>query len=868
MASTSQPDTIITIADGWTPEGVYNLDPAPNGPPITGPTALELTAVSAGSIGSGPAAVITAQATLSITAIAAHAAVAAPASGITAGNTATAQAAAGGGIAHAPHMAPTSGVAVTAIPARGALAAPRLAVTESTSSVSIANVPGTPSTLLVAGNQAWGTYYLPTPTIVMWGQDAVSNNGSGTSAIAIGGTSWQVIDGNANVVGSGTMLSSATTITVCSSGVWVGGLTAVPGHYTIVCSNGATGTVAVCIATSNLWQPPAAYNTGIVNGVAFSAWLGSANDRDQYAIQQVGYVVEPSGAAAATQIISNITNDPYYGAGGAPMPPGRSRHIWIAPSEQPNFPTQQPTSTFWGQFATAMVSGGYAGQVWYDLPCNEPENGSWTISEIITYWNACATAILAADPTSHVLGWCSAGIYNNSTIANVAQFLTDITSPISAFTNHMEASDQNLADFVALRQYYGGMKAQFATSGLPNLDYRNTETGIQGGQFGVLQPRREARQRTMVRFVAEQYGWSSQNQYDFEVFDHQGSGSGPHNGLPMYLVDKMSRTNNGNMRAGAYAIHVYNDALFNTSCSPTSIPAKLSFGTAGGMADSMFAGLHYTGFGSNQDVVVLATSGIVSATVTLTVSATGSITYWDGWGVPSTTTVSAGTITIPVNDLLTYVFLPHATTVSVLDTDQGAVTMSAATNLALTATSVVNESGTAVPTVHNGSWAENNSGVTGVSAPYKDAGSPPYTITVTQSSAHTIAGFAIKSPAPAWQPGPTMFGCSITAANVTIDGVQVWSFTDATAVSYSIPSPSNGNSDDPCTRTTWWQQPYGFVYRLPTPISGTVIKLTVTATGYGGQPDLAAADNTNSFSGSGFENHPQQLQLAEFAVFS
>jgi CARDB/Fibronectin type III domain len=745
-------------------------------------------------------------------------------------------------------------------------ATPTIAIAAATTFVApTGGLPPSPATLLVSSAAAiWGVYYLPSPTIQMMGQNS-GHNSSGTAAVAIGASSWQVIspDPKVGVVASGTCSTSASTLTLNSVGNWVSGGAILPGHYTIACNNGATGTFAVGAATSQLWRPPANYTAANGNSppMSFAAVLGSGRDRDLYSVPQVGYTVYSTGAAAGAAIIENIQNDAYYGALGAPLDAARPRPVFIEPNPQPNYPTQNPTPAFWGQLATYMAANGYAG-IWYGLPCNEPESGGWPIADTITYWQACATAILAADSTAKLAGWTSEGLFNAAPLSNLSTFLADCGTQLSAFSNHMEASDQNNGDFLLLRNICQRMQNQFTASGFPHMDYWNTETGIEGGQYGVLQPRREARQRIFLRWVMESFGWSSQKQYDFEVFDHQGSGNLPYNGLPMYLVDKMEGTENGNMRMGAWAVHCFNEALWGTSCSPTNKPALLNFGPTGSVGDSLFMGTHYTS--ASGDRVVLGSNGIPNSTVTLAVSCTGPITYYNGMGVPFTTTVSGGQITVPLDDLLTYVYLPASTTVSVVDTDQGVVAASSKTNLALTAT-VVNEASTAVPLVHDGNWGKNNSALiptgTGLStAPYSDT-TIPASITVTLGSAQSIGWVAYKGPCPAWQ----QFGCGIIGVNITIDGTQYWAFADPTAVSYAIPSPSNGNSDDFCTMTTWWTSPYAMIFQLPTPVTGTVIKFNFTNTGYGGQPDLAASTNSTSHYN---ESDAKRLQLAQVAVMA
>lgn len=709
------------------------------------------------------------------------------------------------------------------------------------------------------GAEAWlGIYYMPSPTVVLQGIDS-SYPVTGTSGvIPIGATAWSVYDGAGTVVGAGTMLSSASVITVVSTGSFVGGGTAKPGFYTVATNSGTnlvvSGTFVICPASSNLWAP-----SGVPTGVTWSfdsigatsqlaAWLGTGPDRDNY----------PFEGANATGITDNRATDQYF---VGPQDAARLRKFRISTDQQATYPTQNPTSTQWGTMASTAVAAGYSG-AYYECPSNEPEFGGWTISETVTYWNACAAAILAADPTAHVMGWVSAGIFAESTLANLAAFLAGATSTVAAFSNHMENSRQNMSNITALRQYFGAIKAQFATSGVPTLDLCLTETGINGGGYGTLMPRRDARQRTVLRFVAESYGWAKENHYDFPIYDHFGSG------LTSYLMDTSNGGNvsacgwYGNLRAGAYALHVMAEALYGTSCSPTNVPVKLNFGATGSLGDSLFAGTHYTS--ANGDRVLLATNGLESATVTLAVSVTGTVTYWDGWGVPSTVTVSGGEITIPVNDLLTYVFLPANSTVSVVDTDQGIVAMSSLTDVAVEpVVKLVNGSGSAVGVVNNGSFAENNSGIAGVSAPYQDA-TVPGTLTLSQFMGGIPCGYAAVGAGNPWQ----TVGYGLLSVSLAVGAITVDSWTCASAVSLAIPSGSVQNSADPCTRTSWWTGAFARAISF-TPTPGSVVTLTATGS-YGGQPDAASSVNvtaSNLIAAPGGEGDAQKLQLSEFAVY-
>jgi hypothetical protein len=659
--------------------------------------------------------------------------------------------------------------------------------------------------------------------VTLQGQSRANN--ASPAAVPIGGTSWQVYDISGMAVGRGTMARSDATITVCSAGQWVGGGAAVPGYYTVATDIGAVGNVAICPANSRLYVPKASGD----QAVAAAAWMGSSPDRDYYSFPQ---------NVNGLSITANLASDPYY---SGPQDSARPRRIWIASSAQGNSPNESPTPAQWGEVAAALTAAGHRG-AWYECPTNEPENGGWSIDSTISYWQACRKAILAADPEANVMGFCSGGIYNNSGLPAVGQFLA--ACPAAAFTNHMENSHENLSNIVALRQYFGALKQQFAASRVPNLELWLTETGINGGLYGVLHPRREARQRTVLRFVCESFGWAKEHAYDFPIWDHHGSGLGT------FLIDSNNGGTNGNMRAGAYALHVMAEALHGTTCSSTNPPAKLSFGPDNSVGDSLFAGLHYTA--TDRDVVVLATNGMESSEVTLEVDTGGPVTWWDGMGVAHSAAVQNGRVTVNVNDLLTYVFLPPGSTVSVAP-----AWFTTRPDL-LHGAGVTNEQKIRVSSVNDGSFSENAQhayGVPRASQPYTSS-MVPGQLSATISRAGT--GFALMTSGPAWQQA----GCSLVSFELKAGGQTVYRYTCPSAVSLEIPSAGNGDTSDLCTLTTWWTSPFAWV--VPCSIPPGDVELVIHQASYGGQPDaLGSANPTNRY----HEGDPQQIQLAEWQIF-
>ncbi|GAB3614210.1 hypothetical protein [Humibacter ginsengisoli] len=663
-----------------------------------------------------------------------------------------------------------------------------------------------------------GIYYVK-PTIKLSGSTTQMNTFKLDQPI--GATSWQVLDAHGARVAHGSMSAGEKSITVCRGGVWKGGAEAVPGHYTVLTNAGrhgvATGSLVLCPPTK-LSMPTSPPEIG--------AWLAVAPDRDLYSFQ-------PGKSA---DIVAALKGDPYF---ASPQDPARPRRVWVAPQPQAQAPTASPTAQEWGDLAATLKAAGHSG-AYYECPTNEPENGGWKLPEVISYWTRCRQAILKADPTAHVMGFDSAGIMASSSLSDLGQFLA--ACPVDAVTDHLEDSHKNLSNIVALRQLFGALDREFAASGRPGLDLWLTETGINGGGYSVLQPRRDARQRTVLRLVFESYGWPKEQSYDFRVFDAFGSG------LSTYMIDSVNGGSTGNIRAGGYALHVMSEALHGTTCTREHPPAKLSFGPTGGVGDSLFAGLHYRG--RERDVVVLATNGMERAAVDLRVSASGTVQVWDGMGVPTSVQVNGGIARIQLDDLLTYVFLPSGSTV---DVEPG--WWSQLTDIAR-GKKVRAPSGDAAVLTKGTFGANLQGGTVPVAAQPYVATTLPATFAMKTSK--PAKGFALFTGGPAWQTA----GGSLVAFDISVDGKKVYSYECASAATLPIPSPSSQNSSDACLYTTYWTGPFAWLEQVDIP-AGTV-ELTVTKASYGGQPDElgSAAPGSN-----GKENDAQAVHLAAWQLF-
>ena len=591
-------------------------------------------------------------------------------------------------------------------------------------------------------------------------------------------------------------------------------------------------------------------------------------------------------SGVVSDMVAQFNKDPYFSSTYADS--ARPHKKWMYPGFQSNGPDLAPDTSYWGQMALGMASNGISttgSPVYYESPTNEPENGGWQMSAtpgIISTWNDCANAIITNDANAQLLGYCSAGLYHAGVYANLATFLAGITHPLNAVSNHMEATNQSLPNLVALRQYYAAIKAQMIAghtanpTNVPlNLDLWNTETGFYDNEYGVFHWRRCARNRTIMRFVMESFGWAKENSYEFTHADHGGSGLGS------YLFDVWS-SNYVSLRPAAHALHIQSEALYGTTCTPSSPPSALSFGPTGSLGDSMFMGLHYTST-LGRDVVCIATNGLESDTVTLNVSSTTGVYAWDGWGNTRPVTTSNNTITFAVDDLLTYVFLPASTTVTVADTGSRVVSkLNGAINLTRTAGSLVDNASTSIAGVPNdGNFGQNNVNISGDSVP-SWPGAPYTTNTVpnsltassfaTQPLAQNILGVVIFTGGqPFHQFGCTLTGFTLTATIGGVANVLIYTYapgsTGVAPVSFPIPGP--GHAFSPGTpggtsRSSWWKSasswiiPASAMSNLTGPI--TSITLNITSTSYGTMPDLAATQV--------FENATQQIQISEFQVLA
>ena len=601
---------------------------------------------------------------------------------------------------------------------------------------------------------------------------------NGPPPIACGATAWTAYDGaDGSSVGSGTMSSSATSFNISNTTSWIGGSTIIPGWYQIVTNNASSSSCYVNVCPDN---PLATGGTNLVTGasiptsldaggtapgVSMSGWAPGAPNRDCYSIPLL----------SGSQLVSNVAADNYFSGGSATRP----HDIWIASSTQDPV---HPTPAEYAAAATSLAGAGHTGVVW-EVPTNEPENSGYSTTPpataLVTQINAIRSAIHAVDSTARIMVFCSAG-FDSTPFSDYAGILAGLTFVPDFFSMHMEDFEQNMADFVALRQYFDGLAAISAAA--QGQGWWFTETAIPDVGFGVLSTHRATRSRVLFDMVIEQYGWPKEHNYYFVQYDHQT----PSDTIAYEVESQPFGTGNGNVRPGIYGRHVMGEALFGTSVPP----AILNFGGNNTVGGNNFIGSHYSG--TSWDCVMLMTNGIIGASVILNVPTEtigNTITYWDGWGRSNTVSVdSSKNITIPTSDLATYVFLPTSSTVSVVDTDQGVISFNSATNKIAAATVTNSVSGGAI-TLPNDSF-ESNYSLVAPTIPFLDGATFPgaganglnvATLTGSQSVNAPTAGFPTSGTLIADTAGPG----AVSPATITYSGVNSTNFLNCTTTSGS-----------------------------------------------------------------------------------
>ena len=582
------------------------------------------------------------------------------------------------------------------------------------------------------------------------------------------------------------------------------------------------------------------------NSAYLCAWMGVAQARDAY-----------SDSNAATQVAALYATDPCFN--GTWLDSARPRIPWMAPSEQ------GVSVAPWSTTVPAMVSAGLTGWA-YELPSNEPENGpSPSPSQIVTDYNTARSEVLAADPTAKCMAFCSGGIPEDTDFTTASYIFSNLTG-YDYVSAHDENSFMIQPILPLLKEKWQGIKNLFTNSTNPNVIAWSTETGMQSSYNHVYHPRRHAQEVLHFLLVRESVGYRKEFAYFFKTVVASGTTTQPTGFLEASTIS-------GSIRMGGYAAHILSEALYGTLCSPSSPPISLDFGPPGSVGDSLFMGLHYTSPSLARDVIVLITSGLggsIGETVTLNLSSMIGVSVWNGVGrdITSQCTISGNEITVPVDDLATYVFAPENVSVSLVDTSSHVLSiLNQQTNI-LPFTSQLQWANTTTFPVSELNW-ENyyaytpGSVGTGYPVNYLPVGDtiPLPTTIVSETFPYpiTICGFVYQSPFPWW---PTQW--ATTALSLDFEGLVSGTWT--TLYSYTNPTASSNTATtspnpDITLRTTYWDHTFSWVATFSS-VEVTAVRMVINSLSQAGEVDTASIDVALTFAA-----FPPSLQVTQFQVF-
>lgn len=276
---------------------------------------------------------------------------------------------------------------------------------------------------------------------------------------------------------------------------------------------------------------------------------------------------------------------------------------------------------------------------------------------------------------------------------------------------------------------------------------------------------------------------------------------------------------------------------------------RIDFGSVQG--NRIFLGSIYRSpTDDSSTAVVVSHSYIPGATVTLTVTGTTlPLQYVDSWGNMETLTQTSGRVTVPVTDTPSYLRLPAGVRCSVYScNDWGS---NPPPNISLLANGLV--SGSATPAICDNAYITDYANQAGVTI---SAISPPDTADLLWNGTVNVDRVIIWCGSP-WQNDSSLAAFDI---QTTTDGVT---WTTRKTITKTVDSFFFGTASDNagCTRETFWDEQWIFDVPLGATYACTGVRVNVTATSYGGEPDAYCVAGS-----LGQGNAAQHLTLQEISV--
>ena len=454
-----------------------------------------------------------------------------------------------------------------------------------------------------------------------------------------------------------------------------------------------------------------------------------------------------------------------------------------------------------------------AGITRFEGPSNEPNLNAETVQQMRLF----QAAVHAGNASAKAIGPCAVSLgaigssWDTFFAAGGATYCDEIS--FHAY-NSQTNGDINLG-----RAQIGAFLALLAKYGLQSKPLWQTEsTQVMSSVYGVYHPRR-SRVPLLQTLLWEQFGLPRERNAIWYDVSHGFWG------FPAWI-----EMGDGTLNPLCMLYRTLAEETFGQTHS-----SLLSFGTFG---DRLFLGSLYSG-ATCSTIVIVMTSYMPNAIVTLSVSGANSLIVIDGMGNSTTITVSGGLAVIHVADIPSYVRLPTGVTATVYSCNDwppissDAVWANGAYGYAPAATGTISPASSAI----DNQWI-----YTYVSSPNGVArgATMPDIATITWPTATRVDRLLIWSGL-AWQSDSTLATFTV---ETSIDGIS-WASQQTIDVaagmtSFQFGADANGTG---CQRETYWPEQYVFDIKLPGAVTCKAIRLNVIAASCGGEPDAAAVQS-------------------------
>jgi hypothetical protein len=251
--------------------------------------------------------------------------------------------------------------------------------------------------------------------------------------------------------------------------------------------------------------------------------------------------------------------------------------------------------------------------------------------------------------------------------------------------------------------------------------------------------------------------------------------------------------------------------------------SALDFGTPG---NNIFLGHVYTG-STGSTLVLMATSYMDGASITLTITGTSSVTVVDGWGNATVTAPSQGRVTVPMTEVPAYVELPVGAQAGVYRINDWAPGLGGGFSSAGTTKEI---DGVSYPVIANDAFMTDYGAGTGI-APTTFA-TPPSVTRVLFPTSRTVERVIVWC-GPTWQSAGTLVSFDV---QTTTDGTN---WTTRRTITKPTPDYFEFGTDETnsgCFLETYWDEQWIFDIKLPNPVTCTGVRLNVTEASFGGEP--------------------------------